>query len=235
METNSIKINPLLELCGFLFQLTVAFRTGDRGAKLAEDYGQQLKIALDNMEQSAFAKQITSFEVQQIKYALAAFIDEAILNSAWPKRSSWMGKPLQLQYFGEHSAGEGFFNRLSELRQRGNQYINILEVYYICLQFGFEGMYRMQGLEKLMALQVDLRSQIEMSRGIINARLAPNGLPQQKISLKVGRKLPFWVITSITAALVFCIYLGYSMAISHKANKALQNINFNKMGLWHDK
>lgn len=234
METNSMKMNPLLESSGPLFQLTVAFRTGDRGAKLSEDYGERLKIALDNLEKDAFAKQITPFEVQQVKYALAAFIDEAVLNSAWPKRSSWMGKPLQLQYFGEHSAGEGFFNRLSELRQGGNQYINILEIYYVCLQFGFEGMYRMQGLEKLMALQVDLRSQIEMSRGIIDPRLAPNGLPQQKISLKVGRKLPFWVIASITAVLVFCIYLGYSVAISHKANKALQNINLNKMGLWHN-
>lgn len=234
METNSIKTNPLLELCSSLFQLTVAFRTGDRGAKLAEDYGQQLKIALDNLEQSAFTKQINPFEVQQIKYALAAFIDEAILNSAWPQRSSWMGKPLQLQYFGEHSAGEGFFKRLSELRQGGNQYINILEVYYVCLQFGFEGMYRMQGLEKLLALQVDLRSQIEISHGIIDAHLAPNGLPQQKLSLKVGRKVPVWVITSITTVLIFCIYLSFSIAISHKANKALQNINTNKIGLWHD-
>jgi len=234
METNSIKINPLLELCSPLFQLTVAFRIGDHGTKLSENYGQKLKIALDNMEQSAFSKQIAPFEVQQVKYALAAFIDEAILNSAWPQRSSWMGKSLQLQYFGEHSAGEGFFKRLSELRQRGNQYINILEVYYVCLQFGFEGMYRMQGLEKLMALQVDLRSQIEMSRGIIDTRLAPNSLPQQKLSLKVGRKLPFWVIASVTTVLIFCIYLGFNVAISHKANKALQNINSNKMGLWHD-
>lgn len=227
-------MNSLLELCNPLLQLTAIFNLDDRGAELSEDYGAQIKTTLDNLEKEAFAKQIPTFEIQQVKYALAAFIDETILNSAWPKRTTWMGNPLQLQYFGEHSAGEGFFKRLSELRQAGSQYIDVLEVYYLCLQLGFEGMYRVQGLEKLLALQVDLRSQIEMARGVIDPRLAVNGLPQQKIALKVGRKLPFWVIASITGVLVFVIYLGYSLAINHKANVASQNINSNKMGFTHD-
>jgi type VI secretion system protein ImpK len=227
-------MNPLLELCNPILQLTVIFNLDDRGATLPENYGDRIKATLDNLEKEAFAKQIPAFDIQQIKYALAAFIDESILNSAWPKRVAWMGNPLQLQYFGEHSAGEGFFKRLSELRQAGSQYINVLEVYYLCLQFGFEGIYRVQGLEKLLALQVDLQSQIEMTRGVIDSRLAINGLPQQKITQKVGRKLPFWVIVSITGVLILIIYLGYSLAINHKANVALQNINSNKMEFSND-
>ena len=226
-----VKPNPLLELCNPILQLTTVFRTGNRGIDLPADYGAQLKTALDDLERIACAQQIPLFEVQHIKYALTAFVDEAILNSAWPERTTWMGQPLQLQYFGEHIGGEGFFKRLTDLRQSGSQYINVLEVYYLCLQLGFEGMYRMQGLEKLLALQVDLHNQITTAHGPINPNLAPNGLPGHNLATKVGRKFPLWVIASLTACLIFCTYLGYAIAINQQANKSAQKIDISRSKL----
>lgn len=220
-----LTINPLLELCNPIFSLTAPFYAADHGANLAEDYQIQLKTAIAELERNAVTKQIAPVTLQHTKYAMAAFIDEAVLNSQWKPKSAWMTNSLQLQHFGEHTAGEGFFKRLTELRQSGPQYLNVLEVYYMCLQLGFAGMYRLQGPEKLAFLQVDLRSQIETARGPVNPCLAPNGLPKQNLVSKVGRKLPFWIIASSTALLLFCIYLGYSMAINHQANKALQNID----------
>jgi type VI secretion system protein ImpK len=219
-----LTVNPLLELCHPILQLTAVFYTGDRGKSLPEDYQTNLTNTITALERRALAKQIPSLKLQHIKYAMVAFIDEAVLNSAWSFRTTWMGNPLQLQYFGEHTAGEGFFKHLTELRQAGTQFLDVLEIYYLCLQLGFQGMYRVQGLEKLFSLHVDLCSQIETARGPIDPYLAPQGLPQQNIVAKVGRKLPFWIIASSTGVLLFCIYLGYSIAINHQAHKVLQNI-----------
>ena len=220
-----LTLNPLLELCNPIFALTSIFYTGDRGASISEDYQAQLKAAITELERNAIAKQISPVELQHTKYAMAAFIDEKVLNSDCKFCAAWMSNPLQLQYFGEHTAGEGFFKHLTALRQTGSQYLNVLEIYYICLQMGFQGMYRLQGIEKLSSLQVNLRSQIEAARGPVDPRMAPNSLPPQNIVSTIGRRLPFWVIAGSTGALFFCIYLGYSFVINHKTKQVLQNIS----------
>lgn len=216
--------NILLELSSPILQMAALFHIDDHGAGLPHDYGERIKDTLQDFERQAIKKQISLFEVQCAKYALVAFIDEAILDSAWPMRSFWLGQPLQLQYFGEYLAGEGFFHKLSEMRQMGGRHINLLELYYVCLQLGFEGRYRIHGAEKLSDLQNNLQSQIRIIRGDVDRRLAAQGLPGQKINIKTGKKIPFWIVACATLVLIFGIYAGYSAAIGHKAGKALDVI-----------
>jgi len=64
---------------------------------------------------------------------------------------------------------------------------DILELYYVCLQLGFEGVYRLRGLEQLMALQVDLRSQIDSYREPVNPRLSPEGVPRDSLLAQARR------------------------------------------------
>ena len=71
-------------------------------------------------------------------YAIVAFMDEQILRSQWSGRQQWMSQPLQLTYFNENTAGEGFFTRMQALEQRPNQ-AHVLEIYYLCLALGFRG------------------------------------------------------------------------------------------------
>ena len=57
-------------------------------------------------------------DANEAKYAIAAFIDEQIFRSAWPGRAQWMAQPLQLVYFNENTAGEGFFQRMAALQNQ---------------------------------------------------------------------------------------------------------------------
>lgn len=221
--------NKLLECFSAVLHLANLFRNSNnttaRAADFDLDYRQQVLAAFDLMERTAFEQQISVQRVQQAKYAAAAFIDELVLSSAWPGRANWMGKALQLEFFGEHLAGENFFKRLSDIRQNAVENIDVLEIFYICLQLGFEGMYRMRGMEQVMALQVDLRSQIELVRGVVDPRLAEEGLPKTSFTTRVGRNVPYWVIVSVTAAIVFFIFLGYAVAIDRQARQALTQIS----------
>lgn len=224
--------NKLLECASSIFTMVTAFQDNDNGANLPENFRQRILQVFDQFERAAFEQKIPVLPTQQAKYALVAFIDELVLSSAWAGREQWMGAPLQLQFFGEHLAGENFFQRLQNLRQNPQANIDILEIYFLCLQLGFEGIYRLRGLENLLALQVDLRSQIEIVRGTVDSLLSPQGLPQQNIIAKVGAQLPFWVIISVTAAILFFIYFGFAVAIDHQANMALRNINASKNELF---
>lgn len=224
MDGPTNQINGLLECSQTLFRLTAQLREGNPARLSAEDFREQILKGFDELERMAFERQIGMVILKDAKYALAAFVDEAVLGSSWSGRLSWMSHPLQLEMFGEHVAGEGFFERLAELRQGGEANLELIELFYVCLQLGFEGIYKVRGLEQLMALQVDLRSQIEGYRGVVDPRLAPQGVPREGLFTKVRREVPYWVIGVTTLALVCFGYLGYAWTLGNLATDSLRDM-----------
>ncbi|SDL99820.1 type VI secretion system protein ImpK [Geoalkalibacter ferrihydriticus] len=211
------RVNALLECSQMLFSLVAPLR-GGAGAPLPdEDFRDRILAGFDAMERMAFERQIGMVILKDAKYALAAFVDEAVMTSPWANRMTWMSRPLQLEMFGDHVAGEGFFERLAQLRQGGEPNLDLIELYYVCLQLGFEGIYKVRGLEQLMALQVDLRSQIEGYRGVADPRLAPQGVPREGLFTRVRREVPYWVVTVVTVAVIFFGYVGYAYTINRMA------------------
>lgn len=213
----------LLECSASVFALTAKQRRNAQAGSLG-DFRDRIIKSFDILERMAFERQIGTSTVQDAKYALAAFVDEAVLASDNPERMEWMSNPLQLKFFGEHLAGENFFQKLNNMRQGGEKNLALLELYYTCLQLGFEGMYRMRGLESLMALQVDLRSQIDGYRGIVDPKLAPDGEPKTGIIARVSRHVPYWVIGVVTIGMVFFSYAGYSVILSKQVDLSLQSL-----------
>jgi type VI secretion system protein ImpK len=227
-ETKKQTYNPLLNSCEPLFSLGMPLKNDQKAASLNSGFRDQAQAAFIAMEKSAFEHQIGMVEFKDAKYAMAAYIDEVVLSSTWPGRLEWMSHPLQLEFFGEHTAGEGFFTRLANLRQGGEENVNLLELYYYCLQLGFEGIYRVKGLEHLMALQVDLRSQIDSYRGPIKIQLSPGGLPEHILMSHARRHLPYWVISVVTVAAVFFTFVGYSYVSGNIADSSIASIQRNK-------
>ncbi len=213
--------NPLLECCATLFALTAPFRRADGGAGLPGDHGTRLVDAFDELERLAFERQLPARAVRDAKYAMAAYVDEMVLSSRWEGRRQWMQQPLQVMFFGDHLAGEGFYARLAELRQGGEECLDLLELYYVCLQLGFEGVYRLRGLEQLMALMVDLRDQIESRRGTPDPGLAPAAIPREGVFAQARREVPLWVIGVLATGLVVFPWIGYRLAADHVAERAV--------------
>lgn len=210
--------NLLLENSMSIFHLIMPLISGDRGASTSQDLRTKLLQSFDNFEKRSFEVQLDTGAVSDVKYAIAAFVDERVMSSVWPHKLSWMGKPLQLEFFGDNLAGEGFFQRLSKLRQSGDRNIDALEVYYLCLQLGFEGMYRMRGLEQLQALQVDLRTQIADSRNRVPRTLSPHGVATGGFLDKVQRVVPYWVIAVVMLSVIFFSYLVFAVLLGYKAD-----------------
>jgi type VI secretion system protein ImpK len=216
--------NSLLQCGATVLSLVAPFRRSDRGVAVESDFREKVLAGFDEMERLAYESRIAAGILRDAKYALAAFVDEAVLSSSWPGRLAWMSKPLQLEMFGDHLAGEGFFDKLNLLRQGGECHVDLLELYYICLQLGFEGIYKIRGLEHLTALQVDLRSQIENYRGVVDPRLSPAGAARVGLMTRVRREIPCWVIGVFTVSVVFFTYLGYSLVVSNLMNESVSTI-----------
>jgi len=71
------------------------------------------------------------------RFAVFAWVDEAIMASSWEGRTQWQREKLQRRYYQTDHAGEIFFERMNSIvHQR-----DVREVYYICLAMGFKGQY----------------------------------------------------------------------------------------------
>ena len=81
------------------------------------------------------------------RFAICAWVDEAILSSSWNEKGRWQGEQLQRLYYKTADAGEIFFERLNTL---GPHQRDVREVYYLCLAMGFTGRYCHEGDEYLV-------------------------------------------------------------------------------------
>ncbi len=101
------------------------------------------------------------------RFAVFAWIDEAILSSGWQEKGKWQGEQLQRTYYETTDGGELFFDKLNQLTPAQNQ---VREVYYLCLALGFTGRYCNPGDEFLL-------EQLKNS----NLKLLGGGLDQQQL------------------------------------------------------
>ncbi|MSP25218.1 MAG: DotU family type IV/VI secretion system protein [Myxococcales bacterium] len=143
----------------------------------------------DTMMQNGREAGVPELDMTDAKYALAAFADEVIYHSTWPGRMTWLSNPLQLQFFSENTAGDGFFDRLDQLyAQRGRDHVT--QIYFLCLSLGFQGKYRLGQQEGLTSVIEGVGNHVALGIGGGDI-LAPNAERKDGGASAVRNELPF--------------------------------------------
>jgi type IV/VI secretion system ImpK/VasF family protein len=78
-------------------------------------------------------------DVDDATYALAATIDEILLNARWNGRDAWERDTLARTWCHDEFVGIGFYDKLNQIRRGGTARPQALEVFYYCLVAGFQG------------------------------------------------------------------------------------------------
>lgn len=199
-----------------------------------------LKTGCGPHDKTAFVEHITQFlgdvdrrarqggvsaeDLEAAKYAYCAAMDEIILRSDYDIREAWETRPLQLRLFGDQLAGENFFHKLEELRARGNQHLQSLEVFHLCLLLGFQGRYALDGPDKLNYLCARLGDEIARMRGK-NRGFAPHAERPDQVANKLRSDLSLWVLTSVFALAALTAYLGINAMLSRETEQTLAAYN----------
>lgn len=156
--------------------------------------------------------------VSDAKYAFCALMDEIILSSDYSIRGEWERAPLQLRAFGEHLAGDRFFDKLDILRTDPIANIETLEVFHTCLLLGFQGKYLLEGVEKLNYLIGRLTQEINNARGG-KSEFAPNWKLPQRFQQYVRHELPLWLFYSLLSVAGVCVFLLYFALLGNATNE----------------
>lgn len=179
---------------------------------------QRAGAMLEQVAEKGSSAGLSRDDINDARYAIVAFIDEQIFQANWDGKQEWMLEPLQLVYFNETTAGEGFFSRLQELEARPER-AHVLQLYYLCLLLGFQGVYAVKNPDALDALIE--RIGLKLSR-LLPAQdvFSPHGVPADSGRRKAGKQLP---VIPIAIGLVLVSVLGFvglKIAIGSSASDA---------------
>ncbi|MCF6765803.1 type IVB secretion system protein IcmH/DotU [Thiotrichales bacterium 19S3-7] len=142
-------------------------------------------------------------EYQDSLFAICAWIDEIVLCSNWQERFKWKKQMLQQRYFNTTRAGEIFFEKLDTI-ETGE--IDLIELYYYCLKFGFKGKYHKAQDYIIITEKCKSIYQLVMSRHgsdfdkpLVHCLLTPDGLVENSVISQVrdskrNRRLKRWIV-----------------------------------------
>lgn len=183
---------------------------------------QRITALLDELNTRGAEANIPRADLSEALYAIVAFMDEQILRSQWSGRQQWMSQPLQLTYFNENTAGEGFFTRMQALEQRPNQ-AHVLEIYYLCLALGFRGKYALQSAGDLDA--VEERAGALLSRQLPSLdEISPHGYPRESARGFAQRSTPVVLISFAFLGLSLIVFIVLKVIGSMNASEGAGQI-----------
>lgn len=183
----------------------------------SSEFNKRIDQFLSQFEKNARNLGKSAQAVSDAKYAFCALMDEIILSSEFSLREEWERAPLQLRMFGEHLAGDRFFDKLDILRSDPGAQIETLEVFHTCLLLGFQGKYLLEGSEKLNYLINRVTQEITQVRGG-KAEFAPNWKLPQRFQQYVRHELPLWLFFSLLAVVGVAVFLVYFTLLGNAAS-----------------
>ncbi len=209
-------IDSYIELIAYVAFLlkTVASRQPDFD-RVKADINQL--IAGSQEKQGQFSQ--GDFDLAQ--FAIFAWIDEAILSSAWNEKKRWQGEQLQRLYYQTADGGEIFFDKLNNLSP---QQTEVREIYYLCLAMGFSGRFCNPGdeilLEQLKASNLKLvgggtslagLEQVELFNGAYPELTDGQGEPGHS-----KKRFPIEILAGISLPVVFfgVLFLVYRFILA---------------------
>jgi type VI secretion system protein ImpK len=137
-----------------VFTVTARLRCNRQTVTDAEVFRNQIRSALKAAEREGKSLGYTDEDIRLGIFAVVAFLDETVLNLRNPVFQDWVRRPMQEELFGQHVAGETFFQHLQKILGRRDvlETADLLEVYYLCLLLGFLGRYSVSGKGELRAV-----------------------------------------------------------------------------------
>jgi type VI secretion system protein ImpK len=215
-------LNPLVQAASPLLLLAGQLR----GTLSVPDVAGLRRHVIDEIrrfEERARSSGVPNETVLAARYALCAGLDEAVLSTPWGAQSEWAQQTLLVALHREAWGGEKFFEMLDRISQDPSRHIDLMELQYLCIAFGFSGKYQVldRGHTRLAEVQQDLYRSIRHHRGAPPPELSLRWRGLQDRRNPLIRYVPWWVVGAAALAILavtFALYyarLGDATAPMH--------------------
>ncbi|MDQ3908744.1 MAG: DotU family type IV/VI secretion system protein [Acidobacteriota bacterium] len=191
-----------------LLELALKLRTGAIPA--SHEVRPVVADLLRQLDSAAAQIGATRQDADDVKFALVAFIDEVVLSPVnnFPLRDEWEQTPLQLEFFGEHLAGVKFFDRLDAAMRDIETRADVVEVYYLCLLFGYKGKYNISFLEgERVNVVKGVAQRLRDAGRLVPNSLSPHWQANDQPVPKPDPGFPLWAKFGLPALLLLAVVI----------------------------
>lgn len=212
-----IGLNPLVQAASPLLLLTAHVRE-----TLTMDAAGLRRHALEEIrrfEEQARSSGVSSEVVLSARYTLCAGLDEAVLSTPWGNQSEWAQHPLLVALHREAWGGEKFFDMLDRISQDPARYIDLMELQYLGIAFGFTGKYQIQerGQEHLQTVQHELYRKIRNYRGQPAPGLSVHWRGMEDRRNPLVRYVPWWIVGAAALPILAIAFTAFYASLAGTA------------------
>jgi len=184
----------------------------------APELAPKVRRQVEDFVEAARRQGVLPADIDDAVYALAAAIDETMLTAEWSGRDAWERESLARRYCNNEFVGDGFFDKLAQIRHGSARRKDVLQVYYYCLAAGFRGRL-IEEPAKLSQLMEELSRDLAPA----DVALAPHGLPQG------GRFEPIqrfpWIAVAATCIVIPLFFWAlFSFLLDGKADEIVRRL-----------
>ncbi len=207
--------NPLVAAALPLLSLVPGLRNTLHHADMA-GLRQRLSGEIQIFENKISRQGMAQEQVWMATYTLCSLLDETIQNTPWGFQGAWAKQSLSIRFRKEAWGGEGFFEIVGRLSRQPAQNLHLIELCYLCLSLGFQGMYgnKPNGLNELEKQRTELYLLIQRTRGNAERGLSPRWQGLQDARNPLMRAIPWWVVAAVVGAVLILGYVGFLFDIN---------------------
>lgn len=217
--------NILLEAAGPILLLLGRLRASLMHARFA-DLMDQVASAIEAFEKDVRAEGVSPEMTQSAKYALAATADDIVQNIPSEDRQIWTQFSMLSRFFGERVGGVRFFEMLDKAKADPLANHDLLELLYVCLAIGFQGIHRTSGggAAALQTVQRNLYETLRRVRPRTTLDLSPHW-PGQDLPPEVARfRVPLWSVAAVSAVVMAAVYIGFRLLLASSSETVADEV-----------
>ncbi len=163
------------------------------------------------------------------RYIICATIDDIIANTPWGGQNQWDHYSLLTAFNQDTQHQDKFFIILERAIKEQTLYIDLMELMYISLSFGYKGQYRSTEYSQYQLEQIthQLYKHIQVYRGNFSRTLSPTPIKNSVIkNQKLAKKNKFSPLLAIliTAYIILIIFVSLDFLTDVISNEAYQPI-----------
>lgn len=217
--------NPLIAAAGPLLDLMGRLRNAMTQASFTDLKG-SVSRELDAFDSSATDAGADPAQIRPAKYALAATADDIVQNLPGNDRHIWTQDPMLGRYFGERIGGTRFYENLGAAVQNPGANYHLLELMYVCLSQGFEGMHRASaaGASAVQAARRDVYQALRSVKPGGAWAISPNWKGMDLARRSIGMQIPFWAVAALAGLLLTGAFFGLRWTLGQESQELTTEI-----------
>ena len=152
-------------------------------------------------------------------YAVAATIDDVVMNTPWGAHSGWNKRTMVSAFHGDVEGGERFYAYLERMTQAPTVNRPALQIMYDCMSLGFLGRYRLRarGPAEHDQVREKVWQILRNLAGPMERELSPDWRGVDAPSRLQHRKIPIWLVAVLAAVLAALIFGGLLIALNARS------------------